>query len=109
MFWTWIAFILTIATSESMWGGTRQATSVRGYILITIPVLIAALPLVWRERKTAATVSAILLAVYSLNPLVSLFPLFLSPQKLVYLPATFLMFIAAWRISDGDNLFHMRG
>lgn len=98
MLWTWIAFILTIATSERMWrGGSRPV----GYILFGIPILIAALPFLWRERKTAATVSAILLAVYSLNPLP------FGPH-LEYLPATFVMFIAAWRIS-GDELFSLQG
>ena len=100
MVWAWIAFALALGGSGWLGRGCPTNLSLAGYTFLILPVLLAALPLVWRRRTRAATVSAIFLAAYSLNPLV------FGPQ-IVYLPASLVMFIAAWRIS-GQKLFSMR-
>lgn len=102
MLWTWIAFALTLGASAlaSAWGAIGNP-GLSKYILPTIPIVIAALPLVWRRRRTrAVTISAILLTAFSVNPL-------MWWVQWIYLPAAFVMFIAAWRIS-GEKLFSMR-
>lgn len=100
MVWAWIAFAFALGGSGWLGRGLTANLSLAGYTFLILPVLIAALPLVWRRRTRAATVSAILLAAYSINPLV------FGPQ-IVYLPASLVMFIAAWRIS-GQKLFSLR-
>ena len=102
MIWTWIAFALTLGASglASAWGA-KENPGLSDYTLPTIPILIAAFPLVWRRRRTrAVTISAILLAAFSVNPL-------MWWVQWIYLPAAFFMFIAAWRLS-GEKLFSMR-
>jgi hypothetical protein len=99
MIWTWFAFALALGASA--WGLRSMLNpGLAGYTFFTLPILIAALPLVWRQRTRAAVVSAIFLAMYSLNPLV-------FGAQIIYLPACVVMFIGAWRIS-GQKLFSMR-
>ncbi len=101
MLWTWVAFALTLGASTYAFAWALKGNpGVGGYALPTIPILMAAFPLVWRQRTRAATVSAILLAAFSVNPLVWW-------GQWIYLPASFVMFIAAWRFS-GEKLFSMR-
>lgn len=100
MLWAWIAFALALGGSGWLGAGLPANPGLAGYTFLMLPVLIAALPLVWRRTTRAATVSAIFLAAYSLNPLV-------FGAQIVYLPASLVMFIAAWTIS-GQKLFSMR-
>lgn len=92
MIWTWLAFALTLGASVCGWKGSINP-GLGGYIVLAVPILIAAPPLVWRTTKVTL-VCAVLLALYVLNPLI-------FGGQLIYLPATIVLFAAAWRVSHG--------
>ena len=83
MIWAWLSFGLALAASLYGWHKWARP-SLAGYLYLFAAVLFAAIPPFWRR---ATLVCAVLLVIYTFNPLI-------FANQVVYIPATVAMLLS---------------